>query len=67
MQQLEEHYSLSGEESTEIHVSESEKELNEKERSEINIEYGKEGVVDLDENDEKSLISRQLPLSKNAD
>ena len=67
MQLLEEEYSLSREESTEIHISESERELNAKERSEINIEYGKEGVVDLDENDEKSLISRQLPLSKNAD
>ncbi|PON55023.1 Major facilitator [Parasponia andersonii] len=67
MQQLEDDNSLSREEFTEIHVLESEKELNGKERCKIDIEYDQEDVIDLDDNDEKSLLSRQLPLSNNTE
>ncbi|PON55024.1 Major facilitator [Parasponia andersonii] len=55
MQQLEEDNSL------------WKKELNGKERSGIDVEDGEEDALDLDDNDEKYLLSRQLPLSNNAE
>lgn len=58
MQQLEEDNSPSREEFAEVHVSET-KELNGKERSEVSINFGGEENLDLDNNDEKSLLSHQ--------
>ncbi|KAK7834254.1 protein spinster like protein 2 [Quercus suber] len=58
MQQLEEDNSPSREEFAEVHVSET-KELNAKERSEVSINFGGEENLDLDNNDEKSLLSHQ--------
>nr|POE82083.1 isoform c of protein spinster [Quercus suber] len=58
MQQLEEDNSPSREEFAEVHVSET-KELNVKERSEVSINFGGEENLDLDNNDEKSLLSHQ--------
>lgn len=58
MQQLEEDNSPSREEFAEVHVSET-KELNGKERSEVSIKFGGEENLDLDNNDEKSLLSHQ--------
>ncbi|KAK9990224.1 hypothetical protein SO802_025209 [Lithocarpus litseifolius] len=58
MQQLEEDNSPSREEYAEVHVSET-KELNGMERSEVSINFGGEENLDLDNNDEKSLLSHQ--------
>ncbi|KAK4584010.1 hypothetical protein RGQ29_021946 [Quercus rubra] len=58
MQQLEEDNSPSREDFAEVHVSET-KELNGKERSEVSINFGGEKNLDLDDNDENSLLSHQ--------
>ncbi|XP_030924008.1 uncharacterized protein LOC115950875 isoform X1 [Quercus lobata] len=58
MQQLEDDNSPSREEFAEVHVSET-KESNDKERSEVSIKFGEEENLDLDDNDEKSLLSHQ--------
>ncbi|KAB2597403.1 hypothetical protein D8674_000323 [Pyrus ussuriensis x Pyrus communis] len=63
MQQLETNCSPSRGEYSEVHVSES-KILNGNEKSEIDIEYGLEEVIDLDDNDEKSLLSDQNNVLK---
>ncbi|KAL6277124.1 hypothetical protein ACE6H2_020725 [Prunus campanulata] len=61
MQELETDCSrFSGEEYSEVRVSES-KVLNGSEKSKIDIEYGLEESIGLDDNDEKSLLSRQQP------
>ncbi|TQD91722.1 hypothetical protein C1H46_022682 [Malus baccata] len=62
MQQLETNCSPSRGEYSEVHVSES-KILNGNEKSEIDIEYGLEEVIDLDDKDEKSLLSDQQTFS----
>ncbi|KAF3947633.1 hypothetical protein CMV_026260 [Castanea mollissima] len=58
MQQLEEDNSPSREEYAEVHVSET-KELNGKERNKVSINFGGEENLDMDDNDEKSLLSHQ--------
>lgn len=58
MQQLEEDNSPSREDFAEVHDSET-KELNGKERSEVSINFGGEKNLDLDDNDENSLLSHQ--------
>lgn len=62
MQRLETNCSPSRGEYSEVHVSES-KIPNENEKGEIDIEYGLEEVIDLDDNDEKSLLSDQQTFS----
>ncbi|KAF5480835.1 hypothetical protein F2P56_001547 [Juglans regia] len=62
MQQLEEDNPPSREEYSEIHVSET-KELN-KETSDINTDFRGDEGLDLDDNDEKYLLSHQLTFSK---
>ncbi|KAG2716613.1 hypothetical protein I3760_03G135200 [Carya illinoinensis] len=62
MQQVEGDNPPSREEYSEIHVSET-KELN-KERSDINIDFRGDEGLDLDDNDEKYLLSHQLTFSK---
>jgi hypothetical protein len=62
MQQLEEDNSSSRQEYSEVHVSET-KELNGKERSEISIDFVGEESLDLDDNDEKSLLTHQQMFS----
>lgn len=61
MQELETDCSrFSGEEYSEVCVSES-KVLNGSEKSKTDMEYGLEGSIDLDDTDEKSLLSCQQP------
>lgn len=62
MQQVEGDNPPSREEYSEIHVSET-KQLN-KERSDINIDFRGDEGLDLDDNDEKYLLSHQLTFSK---
>lgn len=62
MQQLEQDNSRS----REIRVSES-KELNGKERSEMDMDYGEEVGLDLDDNDEKYLLSHEQNLQGRLD
>lgn len=62
MQQLETSCAASGEEYSQLPVSES-KGLNGKDRSNIDIEYAAHESIELDDNDEKSLLSRQLTFS----
>ncbi|KAM1267963.1 hypothetical protein ACFX2I_000320 [Malus domestica] len=62
MQQLETNCSPSRGEYSEVHVSES-KMPNGNEKSEIDFEYGLEEVIDLDDNDEKSLLSDHQTFS----
>ncbi|KAB1210267.1 hypothetical protein CJ030_MR6G013338 [Morella rubra] len=61
MQQLEEDDFPSREEYFDVHVSGT-KELNGKEKSDMNIDFREESL-DLDDNDEKSLLSHQLTVS----
>ncbi|XWS41554.1 hypothetical protein CRYUN_Cryun17cG0091900 [Craigia yunnanensis] len=59
MQELEENNSPSNGKQSEFCVVKSKK-LNDKERSEIYIEFGREENLDLDDNDEKSLLKHKL-------
>ena len=59
MQQLDENNSPSSGKQSEFFVVDSE-ELNDKERSEIYIEFGGEESLDLDDNDERSLLNHRL-------
>ncbi|XWS33312.1 hypothetical protein CRYUN_Cryun22dG0070800 [Craigia yunnanensis] len=59
MQQLDENNSPSSGKQFEFCVADS-KELNDKQRSEIYIEFGGEEMLDLDDNDEKSLLNNRL-------
>ncbi|XWS44917.1 hypothetical protein CRYUN_Cryun15aG0091200 [Craigia yunnanensis] len=59
MQQLDENNSPSSGKQTKFCLADS-KELNDKERSEIYIEFGGEEILDLDDNDEKSLLNHRL-------
>ncbi|KAK9904425.1 hypothetical protein M0R45_000723 [Rubus argutus] len=62
MQQLETSCAASGEEYSQLPVSEL-KGLNGKDRSDIDIEYAAHESIELDDNDEKSLLSHQLTFS----
>ncbi|XP_062007667.1 uncharacterized protein LOC133724763 isoform X2 [Rosa rugosa] len=62
MQHLETSCAASGEEYSQLNVSES-KVLNGKDESDIDVEYAAHESVELDDNDEKSLLSHQLTFS----
>lgn len=62
MQQIEEENSTAFEEYSPLHISVHADE-NEKERTVIGIDYGADGSVDFDENDEQRLLSRNSESS----
>ncbi|KAM5577317.1 hypothetical protein ABKV19_007923 [Rosa sericea] len=62
MQHLETSCAASGEEYSQLNVSES-KVLNGKDESDMDVEYAAHESVELDDNDEKSLLSHQLTFS----
>ncbi|PRQ48809.1 putative major facilitator superfamily [Rosa chinensis] len=62
MQHLETSCAASGGEYSQLNVSES-KVLNGKDESDIDVEYAAHESVELDDNDEKSLLSHQLTFS----
>lgn len=66
MQQLEADNSPLREEYSQLHVSEP-KGMNGQQRIKTVIEYGKDENIDLDDNDEKALLSLQLTFSKLGD